>query len=107
MTNAAGGRALDCRCLAFSPDGRRLAAAQEAAITLWNATSGQELLSLRDHARDLIRLAFSADGQRLLSAGGDGVVKVWDATPWMNERNAAPGRVVPPVALGAGPASAE
>jgi WD40 repeat protein len=74
------GRPPDCRCLAFSPDGRRLAAAQEAAITLWNATSGQELLSLRNHTRDVVLLAFSKDGQRLLSADAGGVVKVWDST---------------------------
>jgi WD40 repeat protein len=33
-------------------------------------------------------VAFSADGQRLASASGDGTVKLWDARPWTPELRA-------------------
>jgi WD40 repeat protein/serine/threonine protein kinase len=79
---------LECRGVAFGPDGERLATASEEGITVWNATTGEELLTLDGHPRDVKSLAFSSDGQRLLSAGVDGTVKVWDATP-LRER---PGR---------------
>jgi WD40 repeat protein len=32
------------------------------------------------HAIWIAGVAFSPDGQRLISAGGEGVVKVWDVT---------------------------
>jgi WD40 repeat protein len=72
---------LECRGVAFSPDGKRLASASEEGITVWNATTGEELLNLSGHTRDVKTLMFSSDGRRLLSAGTDGTVKVWDATP--------------------------
>jgi WD40 repeat protein/serine/threonine protein kinase len=77
------GRAVvhECRGLAFSPDGRRLAAASEEGITVWNAMTGQELLNLNGHDWAVKSLLFSSDCRQLLSAGADGAVKVWDATP--------------------------
>ena len=68
--------------LAFSPDGKRLGAASlDRTVRLWNLTSGQEILTFREHSQPLAAdgLAFYADGQRLISVSVDGVVKVWDA----------------------------
>jgi WD40 repeat protein len=73
--------------LSFSPDGKRLATAstiwddtKEAwvagEVKVWDAQTGQELLSLGDI--NTLGLAFSPDGKRL--AGADNkTVKVWDA----------------------------
>jgi WD40 repeat protein/serine/threonine protein kinase len=64
--------------LAFSPDSRRLAsAAYGEAITLWDATSGQEIYAIRGGLFQ--RVVFSRDGRTLVSAEFDGTVRFWDA----------------------------
>ncbi len=86
--------------LALSPDGKTAAAANNyygarnkpAPVRLWDLTTGKELASLEGHRTPVLRVAFSADGKRLLScspeqrvahAGGKvevipGLVRVWD-----------------------------
>jgi WD40 repeat protein len=63
--------------LAFSPDGRLLAASGfEPAIRVWDVMRGEEVTRL-GRARWLFRTAFSPDG-RLLAAAGHGLVQLWD-----------------------------
>jgi WD40 repeat protein len=67
-------------CVAYSPDGRRLASASEdQTVKVWDAATGQEILSLKGHTDMVFGVAYSPDGRRIASAGGDGTVKVWDA----------------------------
>jgi hypothetical protein len=64
---------------AWSPDGMRLAAAGRArTVFVWHdgAYATDELIGHRAPPR---ALAFSADGRRLVSVGGDGQVCVWSA----------------------------
>jgi uncharacterized protein with WD repeat len=67
----------------FSPDGRRLASAgEDRTVRVWDAASGQELLSLKGHTGAVRSVCFSPDGRRLASAGSDQndqTVRVWDA----------------------------
>jgi WD40 repeat protein len=86
LVATASGKALrQCRqaalmALAFSPDGRILAAAGTGPIHLWEVATGRELPGLRRH-EDLGQttcVAFSPDGRTLASAGYDGMVRVWE-----------------------------
>jgi WD40 repeat protein len=85
-------RGLIVWAVAFSPDGRRLLAADNIGkMILWDAGSGLEVLSLRGHTDRIYDLAFSGDGRLLASASRDATAKIWDATP-LGVGPAAPGR---------------
>jgi WD40 repeat protein len=84
--------------VALSPDGKRLASGSgtwdatgtafvSGEVKLWDAQTGQEMLTLKGHTAKVVSLAFSPDSKRLASGSGDdgrsypprsGEVKVWD-----------------------------
>src|SRR5262249_39617654 len=71
----------------FSPDGQRLAtSSNDQTVKIWEATSRQELLTLRGHRDKVRRVAFSADGQWLVSVSADGTARVWEARPLTPEQ---------------------
>ena len=75
--------------MVFSPDGKRLAsAASDNTVKVWDAQTGQELLTFKVNTRRFSNVAFSPDSKRLASSSippdasgppGSDEVKVWDA----------------------------
>jgi Tol biopolymer transport system component len=64
--------------LAYSPDGKTLAASGGATIRRWNAADGTVLSEGDGHAGVVQSLAVSPDGKRLASTAGDLSLRVWD-----------------------------
>jgi len=66
--------------VAVSPDGKRIATGSGGkTIILWGAaTSGRLLRQLRGHRNLVLDLTFDPSGQRLLSAGRDNDLRLWD-----------------------------
>jgi WD40 repeat protein len=65
--------------VAFSPDGRLLAAAGLAGtIHLWDTWTGKEAGRFTGHRGWMSSLAFAPDGKALASGGADSTVLIWD-----------------------------
>lgn len=62
---------------AFGPDGRVLAVATEATISMWDAATGRKLGTLRVPDGSVRAMALSPDG-RTLAAASPAAVRVWD-----------------------------
>jgi WD40 repeat protein len=94
--------------VSFSRDGLRLLAASNSSARVWELPSGQEMFRFRLTSADkgtllgmdISKASFSADGQRLATAPGDGTVKIWDvATGQQILSLTAPGSKVTSVAF--------
>jgi WD40 repeat protein/tRNA A-37 threonylcarbamoyl transferase component Bud32 len=85
LLDAASGRQLltlktKAASVAFSPDGLRIVTGGFGGeVTVWDASSGKELLPLTSLASQVWSVAFSPDGHRIVAGGEDQTVMVWDA----------------------------
>ena len=72
-------------CVAFHPGGKTVATGGvDHTVKLWDAVTGQELATLPAHAGRVCAVAFTPDGDALISAGDGaeaGEVRVWSAAP--------------------------
>jgi WD40 repeat protein len=69
-------------CVTFSPDGQRVVTSGgDSTIKLWDAVTGEEIMTIGRHPGLVSSVAFSPDGLKIVSAAGAGGVRIWDATP--------------------------
>jgi eukaryotic-like serine/threonine-protein kinase len=70
--------------LQFSPDGNKVVSASgeighTGEVSLWSVNTGTKLFTLKTDSSTVLSLAFSRDGQRIVTASDDGSIKVWSA----------------------------
>jgi WD40 repeat protein len=70
----------------LSPDGKHQAGRVGNEVKVWDTQTGRETLTLTGHTGRVQSVAFSPDGQRLVSAAADRTVKVWDAQTGQEQR---------------------
>jgi hypothetical protein len=69
----------EVRSVAFSPDGRFLAAGSwDKMVRIWDTQTWQLRKALEADKLEVFAIAFTADGKSLVSGGWDGSIKVWD-----------------------------
>jgi WD40 repeat protein/Tfp pilus assembly protein PilF len=67
-----------CDCIAFSPDGKTLAASRgRADVQLWDLETRQLRATLAGHSEIIYHLAFSPDGRTLATGSWDSTVRLW------------------------------
>jgi WD40 repeat protein len=85
LYNAASGQRMatfkapgDIGAIAFSPDGKYLAAGLGSSVQLWDAASGQRAGLLQANSGLVMAVAFNPDSKRLASCLDDSSVVLWD-----------------------------
>ena len=83
-------------CLAFSPDGKLLAAGRDFGhVIVWELASGRILQDLQGHKESPAGIAFSPDGKLLASGSHDRTACLWDIAAIEEGRSPAPGKGLP------------
>ena len=63
----------------FSPDGIRVATgSHDKTARIWNAETGEELVTLTGHTDFVESVAFSPDGSTIVTGSDDRTAKIWD-----------------------------
>ncbi|HYV36708.1 MAG TPA: WD40 repeat domain-containing protein [Gemmataceae bacterium] len=71
--------------IAFSPDGKSLAAARaDNTVKIWDLLSGELIKNLAGHLRPVRSLAISPNGAIIASGGFDSTLRLWDFTTGKN-----------------------
>lgn len=106
LVRTLNGHAGPVGCIAFSPDGTRLASGDarsvEATIKIWDVADGKELRTVPAHRGPIRSLTFTRDGRRLVSGGEDYLIRVCDPANGRELYNLK-GCVMPVMAVGVSP----
>ena len=71
--------------VAFSPDSQQIAFNAGMSIVVQCVATDRSLVKSSGHAGKVQRIAFSADGRRLLTGGDDRVVRIWANPPFVDD----------------------
>ncbi|HSL30089.1 MAG TPA: protein kinase [Anaerolineales bacterium] len=65
----------------FSPDGKQVGtASQDATAKIWDAATGELLVTFAGHTASVNGIAYSPDGKKVATTSDDGTAKVWVAS---------------------------
>jgi WD40 repeat protein len=69
----------DCHCIAFHPDGKSIVSGwDDGVIRAFTPQTGKLMFEIPNaHSKGVTALAFTHDAGRLVSGGGEGLVRVW------------------------------
>jgi WD40 repeat protein len=82
-----GNPSVSMRVTLWSPEGDRILTAQaDGSASVWDATNGEELFTLRGHSAEISSFfetcaAWSPDGMRVATCSVDGITMIWDLLP--------------------------
>jgi eukaryotic-like serine/threonine-protein kinase len=74
-----GGSRIPISAMALSPDGRMILTGEGKAARRWDAHTGLALGPPMEHPGEVVSVAFSPDGQTILTGCADGAARTWDA----------------------------
>jgi WD40 repeat protein len=62
------------------PNGARIVSTSNRwSADVWDAATGQDIVSLRGHESTVLSAAFSLDGGRIVTGSKDHTARIWDA----------------------------
>ncbi len=74
------GHTFDVNCVAFSPDGQRLASGStDGAVKIWDAQAGKVVLSL-PHESGVVAVCWNPDGSKIAALSKRARMRIWDAS---------------------------
>lgn len=68
----------------FNPDGDRIAIGSYFQLSVYNTQTGEEVNSYVGHTEEITALAFSLEGNRLMSGSLDQTIRIWDVVSGYN-----------------------